>query len=403
MNQAMQASGDNLKPIQLAKPVWIAIGTVAAISALACAAGSLLDARQFYFSYLTAWLFGISLGVGALFWIMLHYLSGASWSIVVRRQWENIVVSLVPLALLFVPILLGLKCLYEWAEPVSPGTVDSLAHKRAYLNTPRFAIFGIVFLLGWCWMAFRLRQWSLKQDLTGDPEYSRLPRWNSATGMIFLGLSTTFAAFDWIMSLDPHWTSTMFGVYFWAGSIVGSLALLIVVVTLLRGAGFLRHTITAEHLHDLGKLLFAFVIFWAYIAYCQYFLIWYANVSEETPWYLHRLAGSWRWFALTMPVGHFVVPFLILLPRDTKRQPLVLGLVAGWVLVFHYVDLYWQVMPVLHRDGAQLHWLDGATVILMGAVISGVVLYGLTRAALVPLRDPALAPLAAAPKGAKTS
>jgi hypothetical protein len=399
----MQAAGDDLKPIRLAKPVWIVIGTVAAVSALACAAGSLLDARQFYFSYLTAWLFGISLGVGALFWIMLHYLSGARWSIAVRRQWENIAVSVVPLALLFVPILLGLKYLYEWAEPVSPGAVDTLAHKRAYLNTPRFAIFAVVFLAGWCWMAYRLRHWSVKQDLTGDPEFSSLPRWHSATGMIFLALSTTFAVFDWIMSLEPHWTSTMFGVYFWAGSIVGSLALLIVVVTLLRWARFLRHTVSAEHLHDLGKLLFAFVIFWAYIAFCQYFLIWYANVSEETPWYLHRLAGSWRWFALALPIGHFVVPFLILLPRDTKRQPLVLGLVAGWVLAFHNIDLYWQVMPVLHREGAQPHWLDIVALIFMSAVIAGAVLYGLTRAALVPLRDAALAPLAAAPEGMKKS
>ncbi|HLW63726.1 MAG TPA: hypothetical protein VKS79_00305 [Gemmataceae bacterium] len=403
MNQAMQATGDNLQPIRLAQPVWIGVGVVAAVSALACAAGSLSNPRQFYFSYLTAWLFGISLGVGALFWIMLHYLSGATWSIVVRRQWENIAISVLPLALLFVPILLGLKYLYEWAQPVYPGAVDTLAHKRAYLNTSRFAIFAVVFLAGWCWMAFRLRLWSMNQDLTGDPEYSRLPRWHSATGMIFLALSTTVAAFDWIMSLEPHWTSTMYGVYFWAGAIVGSLALLIVVVTALRGVGILRHTVTAEHLHDLGKLLFAFVIFWAYIAFCQYFLIWYANVSEETPWYLHRLAGSWRWFALALPIGHFIVPFLILLRRDTKRQPLVLGLAAAWVLAFHYIDLYWQVLPTLHRDGAQPHWLDAATLLFMCSVVAGAVLYGLTRAALVPLRDPGLVPLAAVPEGAKSS
>jgi hypothetical protein len=145
------------------------------------------------------------------------------------------------------------------------------------------------------------------------------------------------------------------------------------------------------------------VIFWAYIAFCQYFLIWYANVSEETPWYLYRLAGSWRWFALALPIGHFVVPFLILLPRFTKRLPMILGFVAVWVLVFHYIDLYWQVMPVLDRDGVKAHWLDGAAVILMCAVIAGVLLYGLTRAALVPLRDPALAPLAATPEGVKTT
>src|SRR5262249_13172879 len=158
---------------------------------LACAAGSLIEARQFYYSYLTAWLFAISLGVGALFWIMLHYLSGAVWSVVVQRQWENIAISLVPLALFFLPILLGLQQLYEWAEPVAPGAADALAQKRVYLNALRYVIFAIVFLLGWCWMAVHLRHWSVKHDMTGDPEFARLPRWHSATGMIFLGVSTT--------------------------------------------------------------------------------------------------------------------------------------------------------------------------------------------------------------------
>jgi hypothetical protein len=379
---------DNLRPIHIGRTIWIALAVVVGVAVVVCALGAGTNSKQFFFSYLTALIFAVSLGVGALFWIMLHHLSGATWSVGVRRQMENLALCLLPLALLFIPIAFGLKQLYEWAETPGANAVDALAAKRAWLNAPRFVIFMVLFLGGWCWMAFRLRHWSVLQDSTGDANLSKRMHWHSPTGMMFLAVSTTFAAFDWIMSLEPHWTSTMFGVYFWAGSIVGSMALLIVVVVILRETGILRHTVTADTLHDLGKLLFAFVIFWAYIAFCQYFLIWYANVKEETPWYLHRLTGSWRWFGVALPLGHFIVPFLILLRQDAKRRPWLLGFVAAWVLLFHYLDLYWQIMPVLHWEGVQFHGLDVAAVILMCAVVATTLLFALRSAAPAPVRDP---------------
>ena len=180
----------------------------------------------------------------------------------------------------------------------------------------------------------------MKQDQSGAPSLTRQMAGAGAWGMVLLALTSTYAAFDWLMSLDYHWYSTMYGVTFWAGSIVSSLAAVILTVVTLRAAGWLRHTITAEHLHDLGKLLFAFVVFWAYIAFSQYLLIWYANLTEETPWFVVRLQGGWRSVAVLLLLGHFVVPFVMLLSRGAKRSPLVLGFVAVWILAFHYLDLY---------------------------------------------------------------
>jgi hypothetical protein len=188
-----------------------------------------------------------------------------------------------------------------------------------------------VYLLCWAGLAWWLRSRSVKQDQSGDPALARQMSAASSWGMVVLALTSTYAAFDWLMSLDYRWYTTMYGVYFWMGSIVGSLAALTLAVVILHASGWLRRTITAEHLHDLGKLLFAFVVFWAYIAFSQYMLIWYANLSEETPWYLLRLQGGWRSVLILSMLGNFVVPFVVLLSRRAKRSPLVMGFVAVWL------------------------------------------------------------------------
>jgi hypothetical protein len=253
-----------------------------------------------------------------------------------------------------------------------------------------------------------MRSWSVQQDQSddqpphpqplspggargemGDPALTRKMAGLSSWGLVLLALTSTYAAFDWLMSLDYRWYTTMYGVYFWAGSIVSSLAALTLTVVVLRAAGWLRRTITAEHLHDLGKLLFAFTIFWAYIAFSQYLLIWYANLTEETSWYLYRLQGGWRSVTIALMLGHFVVPFVVLLRRDAKRSPLVLGFVTVWLLAFHYLDLYWQVMPTLHPE-ASLHWLDIVWLFAFVGVVMLGLLYGMKTSALLPARDPRL-------------
>jgi hypothetical protein len=259
-----------------------------------------------------------------------------------------------------------------------------------YLNFPFFLARAVLYFGVWAWLALRLSSWSARQDLDKDAGHTRKMRGISAPGMVLLGVTTTFAAFDWIMSLDPHWYSTIFGVYFWAGSIVGSLAAQTVLVILLRSVGVLNAAVTAEHLHDLGKLLFSFVIFWAYIAFSQYFLIWYANIPEETVWYARRLEGGWLGVALALVLGHFALPFVILLSRSAKRNSLVLGLVALGVLGFHYVDLYWQIMPQFLPHNPVIHWLDGATLVAILATCGLVVLHGMRRHPLIPVGDPQL-------------
>jgi hypothetical protein len=212
----------------------------------------------------------------------------------------------------------------------------------------------------------------------------------SGWGMLLLALTSTYAAFDWLMSLDYRWYSTMYGVYFWAGSIVASLAALTLTVVILHAAGWLRGAITEEHLHDLGKLLFAFVVFWAYIAFSQYLLIWYANISDETPWYIVRLQDNWRWVTIALMVGHFAVPFFVLLSRRSKRSWIVLGCVSGWILAFHYLDLYWLVMPACDPNNALPHWLDIVWLFAFLGVVTLGVLFGMRTSALVPIRDPRL-------------
>ena len=203
-----------------------------------------------------------------------------------------------------------------------------------------------------------------------------------------LAFTTTYASFDWIMSLDPTWASTIFGVYFWAGAIVASLALLTLTIVLLHSQGLLQNTITTEHLHDLGKLLFGFTIFWTYIAFSQYLLIWYANLPEETSYFILRRTGTWNIVSWSLAIGHFVVPFLMLMPRTFKRNPLILGLVACWILVFHYVDLYWLIMPTLHRSGFLPHWLDLTVPLAMFSATLALATWLSLGKPLIPVGDP---------------
>jgi hypothetical protein len=212
-------------------------------------------------------------------------------------------------------------------------------------------------------------------------------RSTSIFGLIALGLTTSLAAFDWLMSLDAHWSSTVFGVYFWTGSLASTLAALILLALAVRSASALAVAVTIKHLHDLGKLLFGFVIFCAYIALCQYFLIWYANFPEETGWYIVRRSAGWNPLSWALVFGHFVVPFFLLLPRPIKPDPFWLGFVAAWVLVFHYADLHWLIMPAYRPAGVEPHWLDAALVLALGFTCGAIVTRACRTRPLVPVGD----------------
>jgi hypothetical protein len=244
-------------------------------------------------------------------------------------------------------------------------------------------------------VSHRLFGLSLKQDLQpGDTTIPSQLRKVSAAGLVLFGLTTAFSGFDLLMSLDPHWFSTIFGVYFFAGSFMSSLAFIILCyASMQRVGGMLNGLVTTEHFHDLGKLLFGFTVFWAYIAFSQYMLYWYGNIPEETVWYRHRLEHGWQYHSAVLLAAHFILPFILMLPRASKRVLPVLSFMAVWMLIMHWFDLHWVVMPVLDiaRNGhAGFHWLDFTSWLGLVGVFFGILMFRLSRHSLIPQNDPYL-------------
>jgi hypothetical protein len=387
-----------LQPEQVTIPPghsWNRIPLLGAICALigiaACALFGPGNPRQFFFSWLVSFLFFLSLALGALFFVLIQYAAQGGWGIVVRRIGETTFVMLPMMALLFLPVLLGLHDLYEWSHAEAVAADALLRWKQPYLNVPFFLTRAAIYFIAWSFIALAYYRGSRRQDETGDLAVSARLRRFAGPAIIVLALTQTFASVDWIMSLTPHWYSTIFGVYFFAGSFVGFIALLSVLSVAMRGAGLLNVAVSVEHLHDIGKLLFGFTAFWAYIAFSQFFLIWYANLPEETSWYLARIEGSWLTVSLLLMAGHFGVPFFYLMGRAVKRRGITLAIGGAWLLTMHFVDLYWQVMPTLHPEGVRPSILDVAAFLAVGGCFVTATSWLMRRQALVPVRDPRLA------------
>jgi hypothetical protein len=373
------------------RTVTLGLLALAAIAGAAAIYRLPVDPRRFAFSYLTALAFVTTVTIGALAWLMIHHVTGAIWSVCLRRLMENLTQPLVVIAALFVPVALNVQHLYPWANPARVAADPALLRKTVWLNPTLFDLRAVVCLGTWLLLAALLSRASLRLDRTSDVTCIDRMRATSSWGLVALGLTTSLAAFDWLMSLDANWSSTIFAVYFWAGSLVAALAALILLALGLRTVGALEGTLTVEHLHDLGKLLFGFVIFWAYVAFSQYFLIWYANFSEEAEWYVVRRSGAWNTLSWALVFGHFVVPFILLLPRANKRDPFWLGFVALWVLVFHYADLYWLIMPAQQREGMRFQWLDGALLLTLALPCAAIVVRACATRSPVATGDPRLA------------
>ncbi|MDY3561477.1 hypothetical protein R5W23_002755 [Gemmata sp. JC673] len=371
------------------------LGAAVLVSGAALAVGWRLDPKQFYHSYLFGYVFALDIALGALFWTMIHHVADAGWSVGLRRVFENISRAILPLTVLFLPVLVGtftgeLHAWYSFVHGQEPleGYLKHLWHvKHTYFATPFFLARLALYFAVWVGYSVAMRRWSTKQDAVGGVALTRTMQWWAPSGVALLGLTSSFFAFDVLMSLQYSWFSTIYGVYFWAGGIRGSLATGVLLVLALRAAGFLRNTITVEHLHDVAKIMFGFTVFWTYIAFSQYFLIWYGNVPEETQFYLLRRNGGWYTLSMLLPILYFVVPFFMLLPRAHKRSPFWLAVASAWILVMHAYDLYWQVMPVLHQDTVHFHWLDVAAPVCMFGVLLLSAVWGFARLPLIPIRD----------------
>ena len=367
------------------------LGLVAAALAafVAIFFGAASNPDQFAFSYLFAFTFFFTICMGGLFWILVHHAVDAEWSVVVRRQMENIASMLLVMAVLFIPLVFVAPRLWKWMS-VPAGQDILLDEKWPYL-TPWFfwlraAFYFAFFAAASTW----LRANSILQDKDGAPRYTVFNRKITFASLPLFAVCLTFAAIDWLMGLDYHWFSTMWGVYIFAGTALSSMCVLVLLITALRGAGYFEGVISLEHYHTMGKLMFAFTVFWAYIGFSQYMLIWYANIPEETVYFLRRNTESWQILSTALVVGHFFVPFLLPLPNPGKRKPAYLCGMAVWILLMHMLDIYVVVLPALHKAGVVVSWMDFACLAAIGCTVAAVFLKRLGDAPLWPLRDPRL-------------
>lgn len=342
--------------------------------------------------YLVGFAYWASLVLAALILLMIFHASHARWLVAARRPLEAMAGVVPVLALLFLPIALGLRHLYAWVEPTAAMGEEAreiLAHKRAYLNVPFFLVRAAIYLLVAAVIGERLLRWSLRQDQTRALDLAARPRRLGAGGLPLMAIVFTFAAFDWLMSLTPLWYSTVFGVYLFAGGAVGAIAALIVWVVF--GPGRLYGgAVSAEHLHNLGKLLFSFTCFWGYIAFSQLLLIWLANLPEEVPYYAARLRTGWRPITFLLGFAHFALPFAVLLSREVKRRPRALAAVAIWMLLARFVDVWWLVLPAFSPEAPLLPLSAALSVLGIGLALLAAAAWRLRGRSPVPAGDPAL-------------
>ena len=369
---------------------WVGLCVTALAALLVSLLLGLADPKQFAFSWLFAGSFFFTVLVGCLFWVIVHHATDAAWSLGIRRQLENLSSLLPLLALLLLPLLLVGHLVWSWMAE-SPAKNHELAEKAAYLNVNAFWLRTACYFVFFSLVAWLMRRNSLAQDVDGLAIHSSRNRRIAFLSIPVGALALTFWSIDWLMSLQWRWNSTIWGLYIFAGTALASLCVIILLTNALRGAGYLSRMVTAEHNYAFGKLLLAFTLFWSWIAYVQYMLIWYANIPEEAAYYVLRSSGSWKVLGVILVAGHFLVPFVLLLFRVPKASSRFLGVVAGWILVMHLLDIYTIVLPVLHPSGFHPAVLDVAALLAIGCTLGAVFLKQLGDSPLWPTRDPRLA------------
>ncbi len=409
---------------------------VAVVGILAAAFCAFQDRERFAFSYLFAYIGFLTIALGSVFFGLIQFLTNAAWSVSIRRTTEFLHWPMALFALLFLPILLSMDQLYPWVTPAHHGAEHGavgeaehgaehgeakpsehsddehdapemegvnheaehaaharvLAEKAPYLNRGFFYIRAALYFLAWILISRKLFTNSVKQDESGDPALTVSSQRLAPVALILFAFTTTFASFDWLMSLEPSWISTIFGVNFFAQSIVAMFAVTILMGLSLRSQGHFRKAVNIEHFHDLGKLQLGFLIFWAYVNFSQYMLIWYASLPEETTYYHKRWSeggDGWKAWSMALIFGHFVIPFFVLLSRNAKRALTPLGVGAAIILFFHFVMIYWLVMPY-YGQGLSPSLVDIACLAAVGGSYFTAVFYRLSKDSIVPVRDPRL-------------
>jgi hypothetical protein len=361
---------------------------VGAIGLALSAVGAFVSLDQFFQSYLVAYLFWVEIALGCCAIVMLHHLVGGRWGFLIRRPLEAGAMTLPLMALLFVPLLFGLHVLYVWTHADVVAGDEALRHKSLYLNVPFFVIRTVAYFAIWCGLAALLNRWSLAQDRTAEPGLMPRLRRLSALGLVVYAPTASFAAIDWVMSLEPDWYSTIYGMLIMVGQGLATLAFATVVVVWLSDREPLARVVSPDRYNDLGNLLLTFVILWAYMSFSQFLIIWSGNLPEENSWYLHRSAAGWQWLIVVLALFHFALPFLLLLSHAVKRRGRRLALLAAAIVAVHLVETYWLVAPAFHPAGLHLSWLDFAAPVGVGGVWIAAFVWLLARRPLLPLHDP---------------
>ena len=344
------------------------------------------DHRQFHQAYLVGWTFWTGIAVGSLALLMLQHLTGGGWGLVIRRVLEAATRTLPIMALLFIPVIVGANLVYEWTNHEELEQHPVIQFKTPYLNLPFFTVRAVIYFGVWIALAFFLNRWSLAQDRTADVRYTKRMRLLSGPGMVALIFAVTFASIDWYMSLEPEWFSTIYGFIFVASWSLSALAFVIAVMATLTKEEPLKHVVAPLHFQDLGKLLLALVMLWAYFAFSQYLIIWSGNLPEEIGYYLERIRGAWGATIIAIGLLHFAAPFLFLLSRDLKRDPGKLVLVAVLILVMRMIDLLWMLLPAFKEH--HWIWLDVIALLGFGGLWLGLFAWQLGKRSLVPINDP---------------
>lgn len=348
--------------------------------------GYTADHHQFFRSYLMGFVFWVSVALGSLALLMVSHLSGGGWGIVARRVFEASSRTLPFLALAFLPVAFGLQDLYLWAQPDQAATDRIIQHKAPYLNTGFFLIRTAIYFAIWSGIAWTLSTWSRRQDDGADTAL-RMQRL-SGGGLLVYAITVFFMSVDWIMSLDPHYYSSVYGMLFMVGQGLSGMAFTIAMLAVFGQREPLSKVIGPSHFHDLGKLLLAFVMLWAYLTFSQFLIIWSANLPEEIPWYLARMQGGWGWVGLVLIFGHFFLPFFLLLNRDLKRNARTLSLIALVILAIRLADMFWLIGPAHGTTAIALHWMDIVAPVALGGLFVTVFLWQLGTRPILPVGEP---------------
>ena len=361
---------------------------VGVIAVGACAAGGFFDPRQFFYSYLMAFVFWLGVPLGCCAIIMIHHLVGGTWGFVIQRPLESAIRTFPLMALLFLPLFFGLGELYPWARPEVLAHDQTLQSKVLYLNVPFFTVRAVLYFAIWISLGYFLTRWSREQDRTGDGSLVEKLQTLSGPGLVLYGLTVTFSAIDWVMSLEPRWYSTIYGMIFMVSHGVVAMAFVIAALFFLSRRKPLSEVIAPWIYQDLGNLLLSFIMLWAYTSFSQFLLIWIENLVHEIPWYLHRLAGGWDAIGIVVVVLQFALPLLLLLSRTVKRKAETLCALAAVIGLTHLIEIFWFVEPAFHPSQFSISWMDVLAPIGIGGLWFAAFIRQLGGLALLPFRDP---------------